>query len=44
MWAMQSRGERPEDGLMVDGPLEDRVFLYQWNLLVFLGVAKIVAI
>jgi hypothetical protein len=42
--AVQSRGGRPEDGLMVDGPLEDLVFLFQCNLLVFLGWAKIVAI
>ena len=44
LWAVQSQGRRPEDERMVDGPLEDLVFLYHCNLLVFLGWAKIVAI
>jgi hypothetical protein len=35
---------RPKDERMVDGPLEDLVFLNHCNLLVFLGWAKIVAI
>ena len=44
LWAVQCRGGRLEDGLMVDGPLEDLVFQIHCNLLVFLGWAKIVAI
>ena len=44
MWAMQSQGRSPKDERMVDGPLEDLVFLNCCNLLVFLGWAKIVAI
>ena len=34
----------PKDERMVDGPLEELVFLNNCNLLVFLGWAKIVAI
>ena len=37
-------GVGPKDERMVDGPLEDLVFLNNCNLLVFLGWAKIVAI
>ena len=37
-------GFGPKDERMVDGPLEDLVFLNNCNLLVFLGWAKIVAI
>ena len=39
-----AHGRRPKDERMVDGPLEDLVFLNNCNLLVFLGWAKIVAI
>ena len=44
LWAVQAQGRRPKDERMVDGPLEDLVFLNYCNLLVFLGWAKIVAI
>ena len=44
LWAVQAHGRRPKDERMVDGPLEDLVFLNNCNLLVFLGWAKIVAI
>ena len=44
LWAVQAQGRRPKDERMVDGPLEDFVFLNNCNLLVFLGWAKIVAI
>ena len=44
LWAVQAQGRRPKDERMVDGPLEDLVFLNCCNLLVFLGWAKIVAI
>ena len=44
LWAVHAHGRRPKDELMVDGPLEDLVFLNYCNLLVFLGWAKIVAI
>ena len=44
LWAVHAHGRRPKDELMVDGPLEDLVFLNNCNLLVFLGWAKIVAI
>lgn len=44
LWAVHAHGRRPKDERMVDGPLEDLVFLNYCNLLVFLGWAKIVAI
>ena len=44
LWAVHTHGRRPKDERMVDGPLEDLVFLNNCNLLVFLGWAKIVAI
>jgi hypothetical protein len=44
LWAVHAHGRRPKDERMVDGPLEDLVFLNNCNLLVFLGWAKIVAI
>ena len=44
LWAVQAQGRRPKDERIVDGPLEDLVFLNYCNLLVFLGWAKIVAI
>ena len=44
LWAVHANGRRPKDEHMVDGPLEDLVFLNNCNLLVFLGWAKIVAI
>ena len=44
LWAVHAHGRRLKDERMVDGPLEDLVFLNNCNLLVFLGWAKIVAI
>ena len=44
LWAVQAQGRRLKDECMVDGPLEDLVFLNYCNLLVFLGWAKIVVI